>query len=221
MTADGTMDTQMNSLARIDILDNAEPLAAAEAAEPPKKLTLPEIVAKLLAALEESEGEVTTDFEALDALFEDKALGYKQYHLRLESEKQGFLGRAAPFQAMADALKKKARAVEHEQEKLKARLLAGMLETGKTKIQTSLGNISAQTSYSVEIKDEASFLKTAPEEYIKRSEEPKRALMLADYKARVKRLMAEGATEPAARVAAAMLMPAGSDIVTDHFLKGL
>lgn len=216
------MDTQMTRID--DVLDNAEMSAAAEAvepAEPPKKLTLPEIVAKLLAALEESEGEVTTDFEALDALFEDKALGYKQYYLHLESEKQGFLGRAAPFQAMADALKKKARAVEHEQEKLKARLLAGMLETGKTKIQTSLGNISAQPSYSVEIKDEAAFLKTAPEQYIKRSEEPKKALLLADYKARVKRLMAEGATEPAARVASAMLMPAGSDIVTDYFLKGL
>lgn len=219
----------------------SDSINAAPAPEPPPKpLTLVERVTAYMAELMNSEGEYTPKLAELDGAIDEKALGYKEYELRLKSEEAGLRAKAQPFLDEGNALIKKADTIKAQRASLKARLLEAMILTDKTEIQTARGRIYVQSLPSTRITNEEEWLKTAlaeHEQYVNTTHAPKKELLLHTYKEAYKKnykallalnvaggLGEDAAVREAARQARAgalLALPPGTEIVETKFLKGL
>lgn len=128
---------------------------------PKKRRPLFEIVAALRENIEENEGVVTDELDALELELADKAEAYHVVMAAYEAEAKANKEAAKHF---AD----RAAARERAAESLKTRLDKAMRDTGVDRIEAATVTVYFQASGHVEIEDEALFLLTAEDRFVKR-----------------------------------------------------
>lgn len=103
-----------------------------------------DIIQDLLAAIEQSDGEITDAVDSIEVELEAKCEAYRAIMLRLESEEAANADLAKHYSARAATRKR-------QSEALKNRLLDAMLATNTPKIATPTCTAYTQQSTSVEV----------------------------------------------------------------------
>jgi len=143
-----------------------------ETTEAPKRRSLFEITQQLIAAIEESGGEITDAIDALGLDLRDKTEAYRAVILQYEAECRA-CKETAEWYAKRGAAKCK------NAERLRERLLDSMRTLGQASIQTATCKAYLSKSERVDIADEAAFCATWPQ-YVSRTVKPDRkAIKLA------------------------------------------
>ena len=140
---------------------------------PPKRRTLFEITQQLIAALDESGGEITPAIDNLGLDLRDKAEAYRAVILQYEAECRANKEAAEWYAARASAKCKAAARLEE-------RLRDAMLVTGQHQIKTATCTAHLRSSKSVWVQDEAAFCLDAADRFVTVKTSPnKREIKLA------------------------------------------
>lgn len=126
---------------------------------PTARRTLAEIVAAMLDALDEADGEVTYAVDALDLELSDKVQGYRAVMLELKGEQEA-------FKKLAEDYKAKAETRDAQITGLKFRLDAALKAMGVDKLKTPTCTVYYQNTKRVELDDEAGFLEFADDRFV-------------------------------------------------------
>ena len=141
--------------------------------ETPKRRTLFELTQQLIAAIEESGGEITDAVDSLGLDLRDKVEAYRAVILQYEAECRANK-EAAEWYAKRGAAKCKAAA------RLEERLRDSMLSLGTQQIETATCKARLHSAKSVHIADEATFCLDASDRFVTVSTKPnKREIKLA------------------------------------------
>lgn len=134
-------------------------MTAAPQEAAPKSRRLTDIVAEMLAMIDDAGGEVTARVDELGLELEDKVSAYGAVMKQLEAEE-------AAFEDLAHAYKMKAASRSDQVTALKFRLDAAMQAAGVDKLKTPTCTAYYQSSKSVAIDNEERFLDTAPDRFV-------------------------------------------------------
>lgn len=127
------------------------------------KQRLFDIVRAIQTNIDENEGVVTDELNALDLDLETKVQAY--HHVYLERcEKAAAKKKSAAYFSNGAAIEQRAA------EAIEARLLAALQELGRDRVETPTCTASVLPAEHVEIKDTAHFLLTAEDRFIKPGE---------------------------------------------------
>jgi hypothetical protein len=135
---------------------------------PTARRTLSEIVATMLDALDDADGEVTPAVDALELELGDKVQGYRAVMLQLAGEQ-------AAFEKLAEDYTARAKTRENTIVGLKFRLDAALKALGVDKLRTPTCTVYYQASKRVEVEDEAGFLDFAEDRFVTTKRYPNRA----------------------------------------------
>jgi hypothetical protein len=138
--------------------------AAAHATMLPPRRTLRDIVAELLARLEETGGEVTDAIDGLELELEDKIEACHVVLMQLESE-------ADSCAVLEEHYATKKKAKKRNADDLRERLLTAMKAAGKKSVKTPTVTAYLQPSTSVEVADD--FCDHAADRFVRGKSEPK------------------------------------------------
>lgn len=139
----------------------------------PRRRTLFEITQQLIAAIEESGGEITDAVDALGLDMRDKVEAYRAVILQYEAECRANK-EAAEWYAKRGQAKCKAAA------RLEERLRDAMLTLGERSVQTATCTAHLRSSKSVWVQDEAAFCLDAADRFVMTTAKPnKREIKLA------------------------------------------
>lgn len=131
-----------------------------------------DIVSAIRENIEENEGEVTDELNALELDLETKV---SAYHIVILEKR----ARARARKEAAEHFTKSAAVDTRSADALEERLAAAMRELGRERIETPTVTASFQATQHVEIEDEALFLLTAEDRFVKRGEDSVRKAEVA------------------------------------------
>jgi hypothetical protein len=134
--------------------------SAATSGTPKQRLF--DIVAALIENINENNGEVTDELNALELDLEMKV---EAYHIVIREKRARAKARKEAAQHFAQA----AAVDDRGADALEERLAAAMLELGRERIETPTCTASFGKSQHVEIEDEGQFLMSAEDRFIRRS----------------------------------------------------
>lgn len=117
------------------------------------------IIAELVTALDEADGEVTAKVDELGLELEDKVQAYRAVILQRESEREA-------LQELAGFYKRKADGIDNQITGLKFRLEESMQRMGVDKLKTPTCTAYFQSSKRVELENEELFLQTAEDRFV-------------------------------------------------------
>jgi hypothetical protein len=178
---------------------------------PPPNKTLTQRVEEYLDLIVEADGEFTDEVELALGSIEEKAESYKRVRSMLKARADWFRNEAAKYTRWA-------KAVETHDDKLVQWMADAMDAADLSEIKTRIGKVYFKVSPKVEIVEEAKWLESAPEEFVKVERSAKKAALLAVYRDAVKKHSGPEVSEREAHELALAELPKGAQVVLSRSL---